>query len=132
MSKQHVLTFLREWLAYSTASMKRHKLGAEQPHSRLFRPFDGLCGNLDRWAWAKCPDFGCGESFDAQVAFARELSRTLKSLFREDKLCPTYPFGERSFQMRHDLESNYRCPNRRRWVKKTIAKLEQELSDGNN
>lgn len=129
MYKQHVLTFLREWLQYSNACMKAHKAGEEKPHSQVFTPWDGLCGNLDKWLWA---NLGENKPFDSAMSLVRGTSSTLKSLFRADGLCTCWTFGERSFQMRFDRESNCRCPNRRRWVKKTIAKLEQELSDGNH
>ncbi|UZT29415.1 hypothetical protein [Klebsiella phage KYP] len=130
MSKQKILTFLREWLQYSDACMKAHKAGEEKPHSQVFTPWDGLCGNLDKWcdAYALRNDL----NYDANLQFRRDMGSTLRDLFRADRLCTCWTFGERSFRMRLDNESNCRCPNRRRWVKKTIAKLEQELSDGNH
>lgn len=132
MYKQHVLTFLREWLKYSDACMKAHKAGDALPHSQVFTPWDGLCGNLDKWTWANNRALGACESFDSAVSLVRGLSSTLKALFRADRLCSTYPFGERSFHRRMEIGSNCRCPNRRRWVKKTIAQLEKGLADGNH
>lgn len=120
MSKQHVLTFLREWLKYSDACMKAHRVGDALPHSQMFRPWYGLCAGLGAWELQKNDPAVSG------------LHSTLKELFRADRLCATYPFGERSFQMRFERDSNCRCPNRRRWVKKTIAQLEKELNDGNH
>ncbi|CAK1256709.1 unknown function [Klebsiella phage vB_Kpl_K59PH2] len=128
MSKQNILTFLREWLQYSNACMKAHKAGAFLPHSHPFTPYDGLCGNLDKWCDARTTNL----SYDDSLEFRRGMGSVLRDLFRADRLCTCWTFGERSFRMRFDNESNCRCPNRRRWVKKTIAKLEQELSDGNN
>lgn len=130
MSKQKILTFLREWLQYSDACMKAHKAGEEAPHSRTFTPYDGLCGNLERWARAYCVDNSV--RYDSRRGVCESMSITLKDLFRADGLCTCWTFGERSFRMRFDRESNARCPNRRRWVKKTIAQLEKELSDGNH
>lgn len=132
MSKQNILTFLREWLQYSDACMKAHKAGEEKPHSQVFTPWDGLCGSLDKWTWANADSLGAGKSFDATLGLLRGLSATLKALFRADRLCSNYPFGESSFHRRMEIGSNCRCPNRRRWVKKTIAQLEKELNDGNH
>lgn len=130
MNKQNILTFLREWLEYSNACMKAHKAGEEALHSQPFTPHDGLCNNLDKW----CDVFCVMNSvpFDDRKAFRTAMGKELQSLFRADGLCTCWTFGERSYKMRFDKESNARCPNRRRWVKKTIAKLEQELSDGNH
>lgn len=130
MSKQTILTFLREWLQYSDVCMKAHKMGAEKPHSQVFTPWDGLCGNLDKWAHAHCTI--PADEFNNRMGYFRALGAELRALFRADGLCTCWTFGERSFQMRFDRESNCRCPNRRRWVKKTIRKLEEELADGNH
>lgn len=130
MSKQKILTFLREWLQYSDACMKAHKAGEDRPHSQVFTPWDGLCGNLDKWAVKHCT-IPMSE-FNNRKAYFTALGNTLRDLFRADRLCTCWTFGERSFRMRFDNESNCRCPNRRRWVKKTIAQLEKELNDGNN
>lgn len=42
MSKQNILTFLREWLEYSNVCMKAHKMGVAAPHSQVFTPWDGV------------------------------------------------------------------------------------------
>lgn len=126
MYKQKILTFLREWLEYSNVCMKAHKMGVEAPHSRPFTPYDGLCGNLDKWCDAYCVRHSI--DYNARAGYRRAMSKILKDLFRADGLCTLWTFGERSFHMRFDRESNCRCPNRRRWVKKTIIKLEKELS----
>lgn len=130
MNKQNILTFLREWLAYSNTCMRAHKAGEKAPHSQVFTAYDGLCGNLDKWAHAFCVQNSV--AFDDRKQVFKGLGDELKSLFRADGLCTVWTFGERSFHMRFDKESNARCPNRRRWVKKTIANLEKELDDGNN
>lgn len=128
MDKQQVLTFLREWLQYSNACMKAHKAGDALPHSQVFTPWYGLCGCLSKWVDVYCDVRGIPDS----LRMRGKAGDVLKGLFRADRLCSAYPFGERSFQRRFEWDSNYRCPKRRRWVKKTIAKLEQELSDGNH
>lgn len=130
MDKQHVLTFLREWLKYSDAALKAHKAGDALPHSPVFHPWDGLCGGLSKWVYAYCEIRGIPD--DTAMKYRRSTGDVLKSLFFDDGLCPSYPFGQQSFHHRLMRDSNYRCPNRRRWVKKTIAKLEQELTDGNH
>lgn len=130
MSKQNILTFLREWLAYSNACMKAHKAGDALPHSQVFAPWDGLCGGLSKWVSAYCEMHGI--SYTYEMRYRRMAGDSLRALFSNGGLCTAYPFGQRSFHRRLREDSNCRCPNRRRWVKKTIAKLEQELSDGNN
>uniref|UniRef100_A0AB39CC32 Uncharacterized protein n=1 Tax=Klebsiella phage vB-Kvc-Y10 TaxID=3236922 RepID=A0AB39CC32_9CAUD len=130
MDKQHVLTFLREWLKYSDACVKAHMVGDALPHSQVFYPWDGLCGGLSKWVIAYCELHGIPP--ETEMKYRRAAGDVLKSLFFKDGLCQSYPFGQRSFHRRLCEDSNYRCPKRRRWVKETIAKLEKELSDGNH
>lgn len=130
MSKQKILTFLREWLQYSNAALKAHKAGDALPHSQVFHPWDGLCGGLSKWISAYCAMRGM--SHTTEMHYRREVGGVLQGLFLADGLCQSYPFGQQSFHRRIIRDSNYRCPKRRRWVKKTISQLEKELNDGNH
>ena len=102
---QTVLKFLKEWQAWAEA-------GAP-PHAHFSRHY-GLCSNLQQWAdhtsWAPL-----------------WLKYILDLLFEKDGLDPDHPFGIESYISRKETASQHLCPKRLAWVRRTIAKLEQEL-----
>ena len=113
-ARRDVLAFLKKWLDYSDLCVNVHKEGKALPINYNFRPWCGLCA--------------CADKDPATDNY--RFKAALKSLFMEDGLDSTYPFGQRSFGIRWDNNTQVLQRKRRRWVKATILKLEKELGNG--
>lgn len=98
---EELLSFLEDWYTWATTT----------PDGRghdYFAPYTGLCFALNDWVIHKCIDL--------------DLEEELQDAFRLCGLDKDYPFGVENYTIRHHEDTQYLCPIRLEWVKKTIEK----------
>lgn len=92
--------------AFYVAYWEWVKAGA--PDGNPFARFDGLCGNLARFL----------RLFRCNYELKRDVREELSRQFSKAGLDKTFPFGERSYFMRRDRDSQHLHKPRIDWVRK--------------
>lgn len=86
----------------------RDWLDAGAPNYEPFARHDGLCSNIGRLYKVEKP---------GDTTLRRRLRDELSAQFRAARLDSTFPFGERSYHMRHDKDSQHLHKPRVKWVR---------------
>ena len=80
----------------------------QAPNYEPFARFDGLCGNISRLYRLEKP---------GDTALRKRLREELRKQFRDAGLSLPYPFGYRSYRIRHNADSNHAHKPRIKWVR---------------
>lgn len=86
----------------------RDWLDAGAPEFEPFARFDGLCCNISRLYRLEKP---------GDMELRKRLRDELGAQFRAAGLSDTFPFGERSYYLRHDKDSQHLHKPRVKWVR---------------
>lgn len=103
---KELLGFLEDWYTWATTT----KDGSGHDY---FAPYDGLCGSLFCW---------CHSRHAPAEAIHLYLDEEMSDAFSMCGLSRSYPFGVENYRSRYHDDTQYQCPIRLEWVKKTIEK----------